>query len=213
MSRSTRSPEPEAAAKRTAPMSPGKLARAALIAASAVVAPGAANPAADAASQPPAHVRKYVGDAALAGTGRLTWFGLHVYDAAFFARPGFEPANPMAHSFVLELTYARRLDGRGIADASRDEIERLGFGNEAQRARWHGEMARLFPDVAKGRRLAGVNLPGVGARFYFDGQFLGSIDEPAFSQAFFAIWLDQRTRSPQLRDSLLNVAPIRRAGL
>ena len=161
---------------------------------------------------PPAHVRKYVGDVALAGTGRLTWFGLHVYDAALYVPARFEPAEPTAHSFVLELTYARRLDGKGIAGASRDEIERLGFGTEAQRARWHEQMAKLFPDVEKGRRLAGVNLPGVGARFYFDGRFLGSIDEPAFSQAFFAIWLDDRTRSPQLRDGLLKMAPIRPAG-
>lgn len=211
MSRNTRSRRPERAQKRNQPMSPNSLA-AALFAASTMALPVAASAAVDASSQPPAHVRKYVGDVALAGTGRLTWFGLHVYDAALYVPARFEPAEPTAHSFVLELTYARRLDGKGIAGASRDEIERLGFGTEAQRARWHEQMAKLFPDVEKGRRLAGVNLPGVGARFYFDGRFLGSIDEPAFSQAFFAIWLDDRTRSPQLRDGLLKMAPIRPAG-
>ena len=190
-------------------MSPNKLAAAALVAAaSAVATPAAANsPTAGA----PAHVRKYVGDAP-AATGRLTWFGLHVYDAALYAPPRFEPADPMGSRFVLELTYARRLEGKGIAEASRDEIERLGFGTPAQRSRWHEQMVGLFPDVEKGRRLAGVNVPGTGARFYLDGRFLGSIDDPDFARAFFAIWLDERTRSPQLRESLLKAPSARTAG-
>ena len=35
--------------------------------------------------------------------------------------------------------------------------------------------------------IAGVNLPGRGARFYVDGRFAGSVDEPAFARAFFAM--------------------------
>jgi len=192
-------------------MSPKSVAAAALVAAANAAQPAIA---ATAAVEPPAHVRKYIGDAGLAGSGRLTWLGFHLYDAALYAAPGFDPATAATQPFVLELTYARRLEGKGIADASRDEIARLGVGTEAQRTRWHEQMLKLFPDVAKGRRLAGVNLPGAGARFYFDGQALGSIDDPAFASAFFAIWLDPRTRAPQLRDSLLKGAPVlRTAGL
>ena len=192
-------------------MSPNTLVAAALMAAASIAAaPAAANsPPAGA----PAHVRKYVGDAPLAGAGRLTWYGLHVYDAALYAPARLEPAHPTAQGFVLELTYARRLAGKDIADASRDEIERLGFGTEAQRARWYEQMVKLFPGVEKGRRLAGVNVPGTGARFYFDGRFIGSIDDPAFARAFFAIWLDERTKAPQLRESLLKPAPVRTAGV
>jgi hypothetical protein len=158
-------------------------------------------------------VRRYVGDAPFAGSGRLTWYGFHVYDATLYAPARFDPADPTTRNFVLELTYARKLDGRGIADASRDEIERLGFGTQAQRARWHEQMLKLFPDVEKGRRLAGVNVPGAGARFYADGRFLGSIDDPAFARAFFAIWLDERTKAPQLREKLLKPVPLRTAGI
>lgn len=194
-------------------MSPTRLAAAALVAAAAVTT-ATASPAASAAGDAPAHVRKYIDDVRLAGNGRFTWFGFHVYDAALFVPSDFDLAMAPGQPFVLELTYARRLDGKGIAEASRDEIERLGFGDEAQRRRWHEEMVKLFPNVEKGRKLAGVNVPGRGARFYFDGQLLGSIDDPAFARAFFAIWLDSRTRAPQLRESLLKgAAPVRTAGL
>ena len=122
MSRSTRSKWPEAAALLAAVLT-------------FAAAAAASTPLASDGSQAPAHVRKYVGDAPLAGAGRLTWYGLHVYDAALYAPARLEPANPTAQGFVLELTYARRLAGKDIAAASRDEIERLGFGTEAQRAR------------------------------------------------------------------------------
>ncbi len=104
---------------------------------------------------------------------------------------------------MLELRYARRLSGASIADTSRDEITRLQFGDDARRAAWHADMLRIFPDVGAGKRLAGVNLPGRGARFYFDGRFIGAIEDPAFARAFFAIWLDPRTKVPKLREQLL----------
>lgn len=150
-----------------------------------------------------AHITRYVADARLAGEGKLTWLGFHVYDARLYAPAGFAIADPYGQAFVLELTYARKLEGKSIAQASRDEMQRLGLGTEAQHAVWLTRMEQLFPDVEKGRRIAGVNQPGSGARFYVDGRFVGSIDEPDFARAFFAIWLDPRTRAPRLRENLL----------
>lgn len=155
----------------------------------------------------PPHVTDYVEGPRLGGSGRLTWWGFQVYDAHLFVPSrGLDPANFTRTPFVLELTYKRELSGKAIADASRDEILRLGFGSADARTRWHAEMARLFPDVKAGSTLAGVNLPGKGVRFYADGKRVGSIDEPEFARAFFAIWLDERTAAPRLRDSLLQEA-------
>ena len=133
----------------------------------------------------------------------LRWFGLHIYDARLRTTERFDAARPQAARFMLELTYARELKGAKIADASRDEIARLGFGNAAQRERWHAAMTRIFPDVVQGQRIAGVNLPGEGVVFYVDGKLAGRVDDPTFARAFFAIWLDERTAEPALRERLL----------
>jgi hypothetical protein len=140
------------------------------------------------------------------GEARLTWFGLHVYDARLVASPKFDPSAPFTHPFALELTYGRSLDGRAIAETSRDEIARLGFGTALQRQAWFERMVALFPDVQRGTRIAGVNVPGRGVDFYVDGGLAGSIDDVAFARAFFAIWLDPRTRSPEVRRGLLRRA-------
>jgi hypothetical protein len=146
------------------------------------------------------HIQAEVPAARLAGEGGYRYFGLKIYDAQLWVgEAGYFPAAP----FALELRYARKLVGVKIAEASRDEIAKLGLGTEAQRATWLAAMTRLFPDVQEGSRLTGVHRPGLGARFYLDGKLLGEIADAQFSNAFFAIWLDPKTSAPDLRMALL----------
>jgi len=134
------------------------------------------------------------------GAGSLHWFGLHVYDARLaVAGERFDPSQP----FALTLRYARELAGARIAETSRDEMRRLGFGTSAEQQRWLEEMRRVFPDVRRGDELTGTAVPGRGVEFALNGRPIGSIDDPAFGRAFFAIWFDPRTRSRDLRASLL----------
>jgi len=152
----------------------------------------------------PPHLGRALGEARPAGSGRLTWFGLHVYDARLFVpATGFDARRYFEQPFALELTYARKLQGRAIAERSDAEIAKLGIGTEAQRARWRQAMLALFPDVQAGQKLAGVHVPGQATEFYLDGQLIGRVDDPAFGTAFFGIWLDARTAAPDLRASLL----------
>jgi hypothetical protein len=134
------------------------------------------------------------------GAGSLHWFGLHVYDARLAVRGDrFDPSQP----FTLTLRYARDFQGERIAEASIDEIRRLGFGRPADHGRWLEAMRRLFPDVKRGDELTGASLPGWGAQFFLNGQPIGAIQDAEFARAFYAIWLDPRTRVRELRASLL----------
>lgn len=169
----------------------------------ASAAVSAAAPGSAAAAAVPEHIRRYIDDARLAGDGQLSWFGIRVYEAHLYAPPQFNVSDPLAQPFVLELTYARKLTGKAIAERSAAEIARLGIGSAEQRTVWQRQMEAIFPDVDTNRRLAGVNVPGRGARFYFDGRPLGHIDDPQFARAFFSIWFDERTSAPKLRASLL----------
>jgi hypothetical protein len=138
----------------------------------------------------------------LLGSGSMTWYGLHLYDAALWTTAGtFDPQRP----YALALRYTRGFKGDRIAERSTLEIERLGLGDAATRARWETAMRRLFPDVARGDTLVGVYRPGVGAEFFHNGARLGTIDDAQFAHAFFSIWLDPRTREPKLRERLIGV--------
>ena len=154
-------------------------------------------------SAAPAHIDSHLKQARLAGQGPFTWFGLKIYDAQLWVgEKGYVPNE----AYVLDLRYARKLNGVKIAEASAEQMEKVGAGTASQRAAWLGRMKEIFPDVKEGSHISGVFLPGSGARFYLDGKPLASVPDPEFARAFFAIWLDPKTTARALRTSLLKDA-------
>lgn len=146
--------------------------------------------------------------ATIVGTGTLRFLGMAVYDARLLAAPGWHAGALGRQPVVLELTYQRRFRGADIARRSLEEMRRPGPLPAAAEAAWLSAMQRLFPDVQPGDRIAGLWQPGVGARFVLtraDGrvQPLGAIDDAAFAERFFGIWLAPTTSEPGLRQALL----------
>lgn len=151
----------------------------------------------------PAEVASELAASKLLGAGRLTWFGLSVYDARLWAGERFSAAQFDREPLALELQYARALQGRQIAERSLTEMQRFGAASEADSARWLASMTQLFPDVAAGDRITGVHRPGEAARFYFNGKLRGEVRETDFARRFFGIWLSPQTSEPKLRLALL----------
>ncbi len=158
----------------------------------------------DAGAAAPPHVLREVAQARLAGQGSFRWLGLKIYDARLWVgAEGYRAKAVAATPYALDLRYARSLSGLKIAEASQQQMHKLGLGTGAQRASWHERMEKIFPDVMEGTHLTGVHLPGQGARFYHDGKLLGDIADAQFATAFFAIWLDPATTAATLRTALL----------
>ncbi len=143
--------------------------------------------------------------ARLLGSGRLTFFGLHVYDARLWAAPGFEADRWATLPLALELEYARALVGRKIAERSLDEMKRAGPIADEPAARWLAAMTELFPDVARGDRITGVQRPGEAAHFFVNARARGAQRDAEFTRRFFGIWLAPQTSEPALRRALLGL--------
>ena len=151
----------------------------------------------------PGHIEQAVPQARLAGSGTYTYFTMQIYSAELWVGPqGYAPAAP----FALELRYARKLDGKKIAEASFEQMATIGAGTPDQRKAWLRKMTAIFPDVKEGTRITGIFVPAEGVRFYLDGKPLASVDDPDFALAFFGIWLDPATSAPALRQALLKQA-------
>lgn len=155
----------------------------------------------------PAHAtvwREALPQAQPLGSGDLRWFGLRVYTANLWSeRKPFDASAP----FALELTYHLDISRQRFVDTSIDEIRRLS-GNRLpveKLKHWEREMSRAFTDVKAGDQLIGVYLPNEGCRFYSRSKLLADIRDPEFANAFFAIWLDERSRKKELRAQLLGV--------
>jgi len=69
--------------------------------------------------------------------------------------------------------------------------------------RWLDAMRGIFPDVAKGDRITGLQVPGEATRFWLNGQPIGELRDAEFTRLFFGIWLSPRSSQPRLREALL----------
>jgi len=157
----------------------------------------------DAPHTPPPEVSSALPGARLIGAGRLTFFGLHVYDARLWARDDFKPADFADTALAIEVEYARTISAKQLADRSLTEIKRSGALPADKAARWQALMLKVFTDVKEGDRLTGVMLPSAKSRFFANGRPNGDVDDTEFTQRFFGIWLSPSTSEPKLRAALL----------
>ncbi len=134
------------------------------------------------------------------GAGRMTYLTLPVFDATLYAPGGVYSASK---PFALKLSYLRTLKGRDIARNSVEQMRRQGGHSETQLAAWGEAMTGIFPDVTKGASLTGVRHADGSTSFYQQGKAIGRVGDPAFSRAFFDIWLGAKTSQPALRQKLL----------
>lgn len=139
--------------------------------------------------------------ARLQGSGRMTFFGLTIYDARLWT---VDASWSMQRPFALQLTYARTISREQLVNSSIEEMQRTGT-TRAQAEAWAPVMQRVLTDVRPGDSLTGVFLPDKGARFYSQHGLTGEVADPEFARAFASIWLDARTREPQLRQRLLGL--------
>ena len=141
----------------------------------------------------PVHVQAVLSSAKLQGTGRLTWWGFDIYDAALY-RSG----NLNSPEFALDFRYQKSFTGIAIANRSADEMKKLGVP-DMQAALWGKELASFLPNVESGQTLTAIYNPKQGTFFYFDGKQIALIKGADFSKAFFGIWFDSKTSAPNSR--------------
>ncbi len=134
------------------------------------------------------------------GRSSLRVMVFKVFDSALFTESG-EWRDPTT-SFRYELTYARTITGAVLANQTTKEWDHLGFIDQ-RRSGWVDYLEVIWPDVSKGDTITfDVDTAGV-SRFYFNGEWLGAIEDPDFAPMFIAIWLSPETSRPAHREGLL----------
>jgi hypothetical protein len=153
-----------------------------------------------------ANWQEAVPDSRLMGSGELCMFGFSIYKAELWSEArSADSLLSFQQPFALQLTYSRSISADDLVATSVKEIRRLrgAVVDPAQLDGWAREMQQAFVDVVEGDRIIGVFLPGTGARFYAGDSLRHVVRDDAFARAFFSIWLDPKTRNPELRARLI----------
>lgn len=132
------------------------------------------------------------------GSSEVSFLGFRLYRAVLWVAGSDPERAPLA----LALTYRRDITQERLVTTTLDEMRRLGAPPGALPG-WRAALERVLPSVQEGDTITGIHIPGRGASFLHQGRHLADVADPEFSQRFFAIWLDPRTRLPQAREELL----------
>ena len=135
----------------------------------------------------------------LVGEARFRLFFFDIYHAELLAPDGrYDRAAP----YALRLSYMRNVSSKTIVDASIDEMRRQGSGDDSRLAKWADWMRQHFPDMQNGDEAIIVALTNGGMALYHNQLKLGQTVDPAFTEAFFAIWLSDNALKPGLSRQL-----------
>jgi hypothetical protein len=133
------------------------------------------------------------------GTGTYTKFGFTIYRATLWAPGGvYDPAKP----YALELAYARSLSSDTLVDTVIGDIRDQKIADDDAVNSWEKTLDDIMPDVKDGDTIIGRYVPGKPSALFYNGAKIAAIDDPAFSKAFFDIWLGDNA-DEDLRDALL----------
>lgn len=152
----------------------------------------------------PAELNAYGTGWRASGSGSLRFFGFKAYDATLWLTAG-QPTYAPSRTFALDIRYNTFVKATDIVNTSLIEMSRLANASPEQIKAWNAFMTQLFVDVQSGDRLVGVRVANKGARFFLNAKLLGETDDESFTDSFFRIWLDPKTRRPELRAALLGI--------
>ncbi len=138
----------------------------------------------------------------IVGKARLEVLMMPILEVTLYGPNGIWTGND---PFALRVDYLTHLAGKGMTRRAIMEMRSTGLATEDQLAAWAARLQGILPDVDKGDTLYTVRTPSRTTAFYRSGSLLGRIDDPAFTDAFFAICLGPHTSQQALRRQLLGL--------
>ena len=121
-----------------------------------------------------------------------------VFNSKLFTKTG--QWDDPRHSFRLELTYQRNISGSFLAKQTAKEWDHLSLMTPT--IEWEAAVLAMWPDVKKGDKIA-FDVDDWLSRFFYNGTWVGSVEDPDFAPACIAIWLSPKTSRPAHREGLL----------
>ena len=138
------------------------------------------------------------------GHGRLTWFGLSIYQASLWTATGDYQNLNESIPIALTITYQKNIASDALAQRTIEEWSQLGIFDKDTRAAWGQRLSQIWPDVVPGDSITTLVTAAKKTQFYHNNALLTVLDDPTFGIALLSIWLDPNTSEPDLRAQLIN---------
>ncbi len=139
-------------------------------------------------------------DLTVVGKARFSVLFWDIYDSALFSSSGKYQTN---ENFLFEITYLRDIEGEELLQRTIEQWQHIGIDAEIYQT-YVNQLERLWPDIKAGDQLSLWVTPSESI-FFYNQNYLGTIDGNSFGETFTAIWLSPKTSQPKLRKKLLGL--------
>jgi len=135
------------------------------------------------------------------GNYNLKVWGFKIYNIQLLSdSKNFSYQNKLA----LVINYQRNFAKKDLIKRSLEEISRINeIKDEALLKNYQNKLEEIFLDVKKGDRKTAFFNHKNGVKLYFNGKFVGEINDLIFAQRFVDIWLSDKSSFPKMTNAIL----------
>ena len=137
----------------------------------------------------------------LVGEGVMSVLFWDVYLARYYTPSGVYQ-NSLA-PLALEFNYMMDIEAADLIDETINQWRELDLEEHPDEKQWAEQLYSIWPDVADGDQLIFRIDERLHSRFYYNQEWVGTIESKDFSERFAAIWLSEKTTAPKVRKKLL----------
>lgn len=143
-----------------------------------------------------------IDDWPMVGQARLKVLFWNIYDSALYTPSGrWQSEGP----YQLSLHYLRDIPVHQLIEQT-DKAWREQGRTHPRQAEWLVQLQDIWPDITEGDNLVLSVAASGHSGFWFNGEYIGAIQDEAFGPLFGGIWLDADTPQPALRSQLISGA-------
>ena len=137
------------------------------------------------------------------GSARFKWMFLTIYEGTLYTPDGvYQGIEP---GLALQLEYARNISSQRLIDTTREQWQEMDVYREERSEAWLQVLGAIWPDVQKGDSITLLVGENLQATFLLNNAEAGTIDDPAFTADFLAIWLSESNNFPRFRQQITGV--------
>lgn len=125
-----------------------------------------------------------------------------IYDSYLYNKDGvYRGVEP---ELALRIDYRRNIKQNDLIDRTRKEWRKQGIYADSSEI-WLQQLDSIWPEIKRGDQIVLRVNEEFASEFFFNGELIGSIADPMFTQRFLSIWLSEESSYPDLRDQLVGL--------
>jgi len=146
-------------------------------------------------------IKENFSNPSIIGNYNLKVWGFKVYNIQLVTETkNFSYQNKLA----LVINYQRNFTKKDLIKRSLEEISRINNIEDGSLLKsYENKLEEIFFDVKEGDRKTAFFDPKNGVKLYFNGKFVGEINDLIFAKRFVDIWLSEKSSFPKMTKAIL----------